>query len=75
MLVAMKIMFGMIIRSTSAHLSDMIVLENSLKLWIELVKVQNDNAMETCYRIEGFFRKLLFLVEHLKKSNNPRNKD
>ena len=50
----MEILFWRIIRSTSARLSDMIILDNVLKIWIELIKSRNDNAMEKFYRLWTF---------------------
>ena len=43
----------------------MIVLDIVLKLWIELIKSRNDNAMEKFY---CGFKKLIFLVEISKIS-------
>ena len=56
-----------IISLTSARLSDMIVLDNVLKIWIELIKSRNDNAMEKFYSL-WTFQKLIFLVEISKFS-------
>ena len=43
------------------------VLDHVLKLWIELIKSRNDNAMEKFYRL-WTFQKLIFLVEISKFS-------
>ena len=45
----------------------MIVLDNVLKIWIELIKSRNDNAMEKFYRL-WTFQKLIFLVKISKFS-------
>ena len=42
-----------------------IVLDNILKLWIELIKWRIDNAIEKFYQFRTF-QKLIFLVEILK---------
>ena len=60
-------MFWMIISSTSGLGSDMIVLDNVLKIWIELIKSGNDNVMEKSYRLRTF-QKLIILVEISKIS-------
>ena len=39
-----------------------IILDNVLKLWIELVKSRNDNGTEKFYRL-WTFQKLIFLIE------------
>ena len=46
----MKMMFLIIISSISVRGSDMIVLDNVIKIWIELIKLRNDNVMEKFYR-------------------------
>ena len=63
----MKMLFWKIILSRSARLSDMIVLDNALKILIELIKLRNDNAMEKFYSLRTS-RKLIFLVEILNFS-------
>ena len=45
----------------------MIVSDNVLKIWIELIKLRNDNAMEKFYRL-WTFPKLIFLVKISKIS-------
>ena len=45
----------------------MIVLDIVLKIWIELIKSRNDNAMEKFYRL-WTFQKLMLLVEISKFS-------
>ena len=45
----------------------MIVLDNLLKFWMELIKLRNDNAMEKFYRL-WTFQKLIFLVGISKNS-------
>ena len=45
----------------------MIVLDNVLKIWIELIKSGNDNVMEKSYRLRTF-QKLIILVEISKIS-------
>ena len=52
----------------------MIVLGNVLKIWIELMKSRNDNAMEKFYRLRTF-QKLVFLVEISKISKKIRKND
>ena len=44
------------ISSTSGQGSDMIVLDNVLKIWIELIKLPNDNAMGKFYRVPVVFK-------------------
>ena len=51
--------------STSGLGSDMIVLDNVLKLWIELIKWRNYNAMEKFYSLRTF-QKLIFLSKFRK---------
>ena len=46
-----------------------LVLDNILGLWIELIKLQNDNSKEKFYRL-CTFEKLIFLVEISKISKN-----
>ena len=46
----MKMLFWRKLSSISSLESDMIVLDNVSKLWIELIKWRNDNAMEKFYR-------------------------
>ena len=46
-----------------------IILDNVLKLWLELIKHENDNATENFYRVQ-VFQKLSFLVEFSKISKN-----
>ena len=41
--------------STSVRRSDMIVLDNVLKIWIELIISRNDNGMEKFYRGQVVF--------------------
>ena len=36
--------------------SPIIVLDHVLKIWIELMKLRNDNAMEKFYRGQVFFK-------------------
>ena len=52
----MKLLFWMRIPSISLRGSDMIVLDNVLKIWIELIKLRNDNAMEKFYRVRVVFK-------------------
>ena len=40
-----KKLFKIEISSTSGRRSDMIILDNVLKIWIELITLRNDNAM------------------------------
>ena len=51
--------------STSARLSDMIVLDIVLKIWIELIESRNDNAMEKFYRL-WTFQKVRFWLKFQK---------
>ena len=44
------------------------VSDNIFKIWMELIKSRNDNAMEKFYRL-WTFRKLIFLVKISKISN------
>ena len=44
-----------------------IILDNVLKLWIEIVKSRNDNTTEKFYRLRTF-QKLIFLVKIPKVS-------
>ena len=60
-------LFRMEISCTGARLSDMIVLDDVLKIWIELIKWRNGNAMKKFYRLRTF-QKLIFLVEISKIS-------
>ena len=46
----------------------MIVVDIVLKIWIELMKSRNDNAVEEFYRL-WTFQKLIFLVEISNISN------
>ena len=46
----MKMMFLIEISSISGRRSDIIVLDNVLKIRIELITSRNDNAMEKFYR-------------------------
>ena len=50
----MIMMFWIIIPSTSGLGSDMIVLDNVLKIWMELIKYRNDNAGEKFYMVQTF---------------------
>ena len=50
-LLTMKMLFSTEISSNSARLSDMIVLDIVLKLWIELIKYRNDNTRKEFYRV------------------------
>ena len=45
----------------------MIVLDNVLKIWIELIKSRNDDAIEKFYRLRTF-QNLIFLVKISKFS-------
>ena len=65
----MKKLFGIKMSSTRGLGSPIIVLDNILKLWIELIKSRNDNAMEKFYRL-WTFQKLIFLAEIWKKFEN-----
>ena len=56
MRVTMKMLSWKIISSTSARLSDMIVLDNVFKIWIELIISRNDNATEKFYRGRVVFK-------------------
>ena len=46
--------------STSANVSDIIVLDMVLKLRLELILSRNDNATEKFYRVEVFFKVVIF---------------
>ena len=50
----------------------MIILDNVLKLWIELIKYRNDNAGEKLYLMQTFL-KVQNLVEISKISKNLEN--
>ena len=50
-LLTMIMMSRIIIPSTSGLGSELIVLDNVLKICIELIKQQNDNAKEKFYRV------------------------
>ena len=50
----------------------MIVLDTATKIWIELIKLQNDNAMESSIGSKFFF-KSWDLVEISKISKNRKN--
>ena len=50
-LLTMKTLISMKISSISGLGSPMIVLDNILKIWIELKKLKNDNAIEKFYRL------------------------
>ena len=66
----MEMLFLMRIPSISVRGSDMIVLDNVLKICLELIKPSNDNAMEKFYSLR-MFQKLIILVEISKISKNP----
>ena len=51
-LLTMKKLFLMIISSTHDRGSDMIVSDNILNIWMELVNCRNDNATEKFYRVQ-----------------------
>ena len=69
----MTILFWRMISSTSARLSDMIVLDNVLKIWIELRKQRNDNVMEKFYMFL-WFRKVDILARNFENFENFRKK-
>ena len=71
-LTTMKIKFEVIFWSTSAPLSDMIVLDNVLKIWIELMKLRNYDAMEKFYWGQ-VFSKVEISVEISKFSKISKN--
>ena len=50
----MKKLFSITLSSTSIIGSPIIVLDNVLKLWIELIKWRNDNAREKFYLMQTF---------------------
>ena len=52
--VTMKKLFRIELSSISVRGSDMIVLDNVLKIWIELITLPNDNTMEKFYRVQVF---------------------
>ena len=56
----MKGMFSIRISSTSGLGSDMIILDNVLKIRIELIKCQNDNVTEKFYLVQTIFKSLKF---------------
>ena len=58
----MKMLFWGIISSTSVLLISEIVLDDMLKLWIELIKLIDDNAGEKFYLMQTF-SKVRNLVE------------
>ena len=58
--------------SKKCLLITIIVLDNILKFWIELIKSRNDNAMEKFYRLRTF-QKLIFYVEISTISNKSKN--
>ena len=60
--VTMTLLFGITIPPTSRLESPIIVLDNVLKIWIELIKERNDNTIEKFYRL-WTFPKLRCLVE------------
>ena len=62
-----KMLFQRRISSSSVLGSPIIVLDNVLKIWIELIIQRNDNAREKFYRFNAF-EKLTFLVEISKIS-------
>ena len=47
----MNIMFKIILSSISSLGSDMVVLDNTLKIRIEPITLPNDNVMEKFYRV------------------------
>ena len=49
--VTMEMMFSKILSSKRFLGSPIIVLDNVLRIWIELIKLQNDNATEKFYRV------------------------
>ena len=55
--------------SISARLRDMIILDNVLKIRVELIKQRNDNAGEKLYLVQAF-SKVRNLVEISKNSKN-----
>ena len=67
MRMAMKIMFSITFTNEQVPGNFIIVLDNISKLWMELIKSRNDNAMEKFYRLRTF-QKLRFSVEISKIS-------
>ena len=68
----MKMLFSMKISSISVRGSDMIVLDDVLKIWIELIKLRNDNIMDKFYRFRVVW-KSSFFVEISNISKNIQN--
>ena len=56
----MKIMFEVDIPSKSWPGSPIIAVDTELKIWIELIKSRNDNAMEKFYRLWTFQKWKIF---------------
>ena len=67
----MKMLFLIRISSISGRGSDMIVLDNVLKIWIELIKQRNDNAREKFYRVQ-WFRKVDIFGRNFENFENSR---
>ena len=67
--VTMKMLFQIMFASKKCLLITIIVLDNVLKLWIELIKQRNDNAREKFYLMQAF-SKVRNLVEISKISKN-----
>ena len=67
----MKVMFLIEIPSTSVRSSVMIVLDNVLKIYIELIKLSNDNVMKKFYRVRVFhnlnFGRVFKILENFEK--------
>ena len=61
------------ISSTSGRRSDIIVLDNVSKIWIELIKYRNHNAGEK-FNLVPTFSKVQILVEILKILKNQEHK-
>ena len=53
-------LFLKILSSTSCRGSDIIVLDNVLKLRLELIKSRNDDATEKIYRLPWFLKVVIF---------------
>ena len=58
----MEKLFSNMLSSKKCLLITIIVFDNVLKLWLELIKERNDNVTEQFYRVQCFL-KVPFLVE------------
>ena len=68
-------MILIMISLTSDLRGAIIVLDNVMKIWIELIKSKNDNATKKFYLMQSIFKSRTFgsNIEHLKKSRIKNN--